>query len=53
MRVDSESGLTGYDISYVNVTDLHSVDKSHGWIRPTHSPRNTADGLMNRSLYTQ
>jgi mRNA interferase MazF len=26
--VDSESGLTGYDVSYVNATDLHSVDKS-------------------------
>ena len=22
------SGLTGYDVSYVNVTDLHSIDKS-------------------------
>jgi mRNA interferase MazF len=26
--VDSESGLTGYDVSYVNATDLHSIDKS-------------------------
>ena len=26
--VDAESGLTGYDISYVNATDLHSIDKS-------------------------
>jgi len=26
--VDSESGLTGYDVSYVSATDLHSVDKS-------------------------
>ena len=26
--VDSESGLTSYDVSYVNATDLHSVDKS-------------------------
>jgi len=26
--VDSESSLTGYDVSYVNATDLHSVDKS-------------------------
>ena len=26
--LDSESGLTGYDVSYVNATDLHSVDKS-------------------------
>jgi mRNA interferase MazF len=26
--LDRESGLTGYDVSYVNVTDLHSIDKS-------------------------
>ena len=26
--VDSESGLTGCDVSYINATDLHSVDKS-------------------------
>lgn len=26
--VDSESGLTGRDVSYVNATDLHSIDKS-------------------------
>ena len=26
--VDSESGLTSYDVSYVNATDLHSVDKA-------------------------
>jgi mRNA interferase MazF len=25
--VDADSGLTGYDISYVNATDLHTVDK--------------------------
>jgi mRNA interferase MazF len=25
--VDSDSGLTGYDVSYVNATDLHTVDK--------------------------
>lgn len=25
--LDSDSGLTGYDISYVNATDLHTVDK--------------------------
>lgn len=26
--VDSESRLTGHDVSYVNATDLHSIDKS-------------------------
>lgn len=26
--VDPESGLTGYEVSYVNATDLHSIDKS-------------------------
>lgn len=26
--LDRDAGLTGYDVSYVNVTDLHSVDKS-------------------------
>jgi len=26
--IDSESGLTSCDVSYVNATDLHSVDKS-------------------------
>lgn len=25
--VDSDAGLTGYDVSYVNATDLHTVDK--------------------------
>jgi mRNA interferase MazF len=25
--VDSDSGLTGYDVSYVNATDLQTVDK--------------------------
>lgn len=25
--VDGDSGLTGYDVSYVNATDLHTVDK--------------------------
>lgn len=27
VAVDSDSGLTGYDVSYVNATDLHTVDK--------------------------
>jgi mRNA interferase MazF len=26
--LDREAGLTGYDVSYVNATDLHSIDKS-------------------------
>lgn len=26
--LDSEAGLTRYDISYANATDLHSVDRS-------------------------
>ena len=26
--LDRESGLTGYDISYANVTDLHAIAKS-------------------------
>lgn len=25
---DPDDGLTGYDVSYVNITDLHSVDKT-------------------------
>jgi mRNA interferase MazF len=25
---DPDDGLTGYDVSYVNVTDLHAVDKA-------------------------
>jgi mRNA interferase MazF len=25
--VDADDGLTGYDVSYVNATDLHSIDK--------------------------
>jgi mRNA interferase MazF len=25
--VDSDSGLTGCDVSYVNATDLHTIDK--------------------------
>jgi mRNA interferase MazF len=25
--LDSDSGLTGYDVSYVNATDLHTIDK--------------------------
>jgi mRNA interferase MazF len=25
--VDRDSGLTGYDVSYVNATDLHTIDK--------------------------
>ncbi len=25
--LDRESGLTGYDISYANATDLHTIDK--------------------------
>ena len=28
MPLDRESGLTGYDVSFVNATDLHSIDKS-------------------------
>ena len=28
VRLDRDAGLTGRDISYVNVTDLHSVPKS-------------------------
>ena len=38
--VDSKSGLTSYDISYVNATDLHSVDKSRlrHWRRRLHPP---------------
>jgi hypothetical protein len=28
ISVDSESGLTGYDVSHVSATELHSVDKS-------------------------
>jgi len=27
VRLDRDAGLTGYDVSYVNATDLHSVDK--------------------------
>jgi mRNA interferase MazF len=26
--LDRDAGLTGYDVSYVNATDLHSIDKS-------------------------
>jgi mRNA interferase MazF len=26
--LDSESGLTGHEVSYVNATDIHSIDKS-------------------------
>jgi len=26
--LDRESGLTGYDVSFANATDLHSIDKS-------------------------
>lgn len=25
--LDREAGLTGYDLSYVNATDLHTIDK--------------------------
>jgi mRNA interferase MazF len=28
ISLDRESGLTGYDVSFVNATDLHSIDKS-------------------------
>jgi mRNA interferase MazF len=28
IAVDRDSGLTGYDISYANATDLHTIDKS-------------------------
>lgn len=28
MPLDRESGLTGYDVSFVIATDLHSIDKS-------------------------
>jgi mRNA interferase MazF len=28
VRLDRETGLTGYDVSYVNATDLHSIAKS-------------------------
>ena len=28
LRVDADAGLTGYDESFVNVTDLHSLDKA-------------------------
>jgi mRNA interferase MazF len=39
IRLDSDSGLTSYDVSYVNATDVHSVDKSrlrhrHGRLHP-------------------
>jgi mRNA interferase MazF len=27
--LDPEAGLTRYDLSYANATDLHSVDRSH------------------------
>jgi mRNA interferase MazF len=27
VRLDRDAGLTGYDESYVNATDLHTVDK--------------------------
>lgn len=27
IRLDRDAGLTGYDVSYVNATDLHSVAK--------------------------
>ncbi len=27
VRLDRDAGLTGYDVSYINATDLHSVDK--------------------------
>lgn len=27
VRLDHDAGLTGYDVSYVNTTDLHSVAK--------------------------
>jgi len=28
ISLDRESGLTGHDVSFVNATDLHSIDKS-------------------------
>jgi mRNA interferase MazF len=28
ISLDRDAGLTGYDVSYVNATDLHSIDKS-------------------------
>lgn len=28
VRLDRDAGLTGYDVSYVNATDLHSIAKS-------------------------
>jgi mRNA interferase MazF len=28
IALDRDAGLTGYDVSYVNATDLHSIDKS-------------------------
>jgi mRNA interferase MazF len=28
VEVDSNAGLTGHDVSYVNVTDLHTLPKS-------------------------
>ena len=27
ISLDREAGLTGYDVSYVNATDLHTIDK--------------------------
>ena len=27
MRLDQEAGLTSHDVSYVNVTDLHTLPK--------------------------
>ena len=28
IRLDRDAGLTGHDVSYVNATDLHTIDKS-------------------------
>ena len=28
VRLDRDAGLTGYDVSYVNATDIHSIAKS-------------------------
>jgi mRNA interferase MazF len=28
IALDRDSGLTGYDVSYANATDLHTIDKS-------------------------
>jgi mRNA interferase MazF len=27
VRLDRDAGVTGYDVSYVNTTDLHSIAK--------------------------